>query len=90
MISGRYVDTFADATHGMLEGASLNAPYEFHWVRVLRVEAGQLVCTGGREVMRLPLKRRGKREFAEVTVRDPIFGPIAFKVAPFNGEERPG
>ena len=90
MISGRYVSSFAEATHGMLEGASLNAPYKFHWVKVLRIEDGHLVCTGAREEMRLPIKRRGNRDFAEVTVRDPLFGPVKFKVAPFKGEERPG
>lgn len=90
MIIGQYVSSFAEATHGMLEGASLDAPYKFHWVKVLHVENGQLVCTGGGEQMRLPIKRRGNRDSAEVTVRDPIFGPTKFKVAPFKGEERPG
>ncbi|BAQ50374.1 hypothetical protein [Methylobacterium aquaticum] len=86
-ICGRYVDTFAEATHGMLEGASLDAPYKFHSVKVLRVEGAELVCTGAGEEMRLPVRRRGKREFSEVTVRDPIFGPLKFKVAPFKDEK---
>lgn len=95
MISGNYCDTFAEATHGMPDGISLNAPYKFHWVKVVRVEGETLHCTGGGEPFALPIKklRHGtrdnwrKREYVEITIPDPIFGPQKFKVLPFKGEE---
>lgn len=87
-IIGRYVKTFADANMGMLEGASLNAPYKFHWVFVTAVEDDHIVCDGAGEKMRLPISRMGDREFSEVTIQDPIFGPLKFKVAPFKRDER--
>lgn len=89
MISGNYVDRFEEANLGMLQGASLNAPYEFHWLWITAVEDGHIVCRtrerGGRE-MRLPFKRGRKHDRAEVTVSDPIFGATKFLVAPFKGK----
>ncbi|MET0528616.1 MAG: hypothetical protein ABW003_09770, partial [Microvirga sp.] len=68
MISGKYVETFSDATHGKLEGATRKDPFEFHWVEVVRVENDELICRGAGALMRLPVKRRGTREFSEVTM----------------------
>ena len=68
MLSGSYVDTFSDATHGVLEGASRNDPFDFRWVEVVRVDGDNLVCTGAGKEMRLPLKRLGTHEYSEVTV----------------------
>ena len=89
MITGQYVDRFADANLGMLEGASLNAPYEFHWLWVNAIEDGHIVCStrerGGR-VLRLPIESGPKRDRATATVKDPIFGPTQFHVAPFKGQ----
>lgn len=84
MIVGNYVQTFAEANMGMLEGASLNAPYPFHWVFIKTVEDDHIVCTGGRVEMRLPFRKTPRGDRAEVTIRDPIFGPTKFEVAPFK------
>lgn len=90
MISGVYVERFRDANLGMLQGASLNAPYEFHWLWVTAVEDEHIVCRtrlhGGRE-MRLLFERLRTHDRAEVTVADPIFGPTKFMVLPFKGEQ---
>jgi len=90
MIIGNYVETFAKADMGMLQGASLNAPYEFHWLYVKAIEGKEIIFMTrdhglGREI-RAPLKVRKdrKRQFSVVTVSDPIFGPIKFEVAPFR------
>lgn len=83
MIVGNYVKTFAEADMGMLEGASLNAPYKFHWVYLIRIDDDHIVCTGAGEEMRLPFRHIKGRDWADVTVQDPIFGPTKFTVAPF-------
>ncbi|HEY4545902.1 MAG TPA: hypothetical protein VIG90_05695 [Pedomonas sp.] len=83
MIIGNYVKTFSEADMGMLEGASLNAPYKFHWVYLEAIDGKHIVCNGGGEKMRLPFRNVQGRDWAEVVVQDPIFGPVKFKVAPF-------
>lgn len=87
MISGRYVRTFAEANMGMLEGASLNAPYKFHWIENVECDGEHIRCTGGGEAMRLRVRRTRAGDRATVTVQDPIFGPIKFQVAPFKGKQ---
>jgi hypothetical protein len=87
VLSGHSVATFAEATHGLLEGASLNAPYPFHWVEVQRVEGRTLVCTGGGKPMRLPFRKTPLGERASVTIQDPFFGPQRFPVRPFKRED---
>lgn len=84
MIVGRYVETFDDADMGMLEGASLNAPYAFHWVFVKSVAPDQIICTGAGKEMRLPRRKVRGRDSCEVVVQDPIFGPTKFQVLPFK------
>lgn len=83
-LSGRYVKTFVEADMGMLEGVSLNAPYEFHWVYVKAVDGSHIVCTGAGREMRLPFRRTRRGDRARVTVEDPIFGPVDFEVHPFR------
>ncbi len=86
-IIGNYVKKFADADMGMLEGASLNAPYKFHWVYIQRIDGRELVVQAGGEEMRLPWRATARGDRAKVTVRDPIFGPIEFQVHPFKRRE---
>jgi len=88
-IRGHYVDTFAEANMGMLIGASLNAPYAFHWVYLKSIDGRHIVCTGAGIEMRLPFKRSSGRDKATVTVQDPIFGPVNFTVAPFLRDGEP-
>lgn len=89
MVIGNYCKTFSDATHGMPQGVSLNAPYRFHWIKVVRVEGNTLHATGAREPMEFKIKReRNGREFIDLTIQDPIFGPQLFKTYPFKGEEK--
>ncbi len=83
MIIGKYKKHFRDADMGMLQGASLNAPYKFHWVFLTAVEDDHIACTGAREEMRLPYRTTPAGDRAKVTVQDPIFGPIEFEVHPF-------
>ena len=84
MIVGCYVRRFADADMGMLEGSSLNAPHEYHWVTDVRVEGESIVCKGAGKPMRLPFRRTARGDRAVVTVTDPIFGPIKLDVHPFK------
>jgi hypothetical protein len=90
-IVGKYVTTFAEADMGMLEDASLNAPYKFHWVYLKSIEGDHIICTGGGDEMRLPFKSTPRGDRAIVTVHDPIFGPTLFEVHPFKrrAERRP-
>lgn len=85
-IVGNYVKTFAEADMGLLQDVSMNAPYAFKWVYLKRLDGQHIVCTGAGKEMRLRYRRRGGRDVAEVTVQDPIFGPLKFKVAPFLQE----
>ena len=89
-VSGRYCDKWADATHGMPQGVSLNAPYRFHWVDVVRVEGNVLHCTGAGEAIELPIKRErrrgGNRQYVVLTIKDPIFGSLQFKTYPFQSD----
>lgn len=89
MVVGNYCDKFSEATHGMPQGVSLNAPYRFHWIKVVRVEGKTLHATGAREPMEFEIKReRNGREFVDLTIQDPLFGPQMFKTYPFKGEDR--
>jgi len=90
MIVGKYVKTFAEGDMGMLNGASLNAPYKFHWVFVTAVDDDHIVCRAGREEMRLPYRKTPAGDRAKVTVQDPIFGPIEFQVHPFRRNDDEG
>ena len=83
MIIGNYVSSYEGADMGMLDGASLNAPYPFHWVYLKAVEADELVCVGAGNEMRLPIRRHRRGRRAQVPVNDPIFGPTLFIVEPF-------
>lgn len=90
-VLGRYVRTFAEADMGMLEGVSLNAPYDFFWVYLKAVERDFVVCTGGGKEMRLPYRSTKRGDRAKVTLQDPLFGPIEFEVHPFlQGEPKQG
>jgi hypothetical protein len=88
-VVGRYVATFNEADLGMLEGASLNAPYAFHWVKVHRVEGKTLVCSAAGDVMHLAIRRKHGRECAGIIFSDPVFGPTSFKLAPFKQDSTP-
>lgn len=82
-VSGKYVRSFAEADMGMLDGVSLNAPYPFFWVYIQSVEPNEIVCTGGGTPMRLRYRKTKRGDIAEVTIKDPIFGPLKFNVLPF-------
>lgn len=90
MIIGKYVQRFKDADIAMLDGVSLNAPYEFHWLFITSVTPETIVCrtreNGGREIT-LKYFACGARDLAEVTVEDPIFGPMKVTVIPFKRNE---
>ncbi|MEH3046490.1 hypothetical protein [Sphingomonas adhaesiva] len=87
VIVGRYVSRFVDADMGMLEGASLNAPYAFHWVTDVTVDGNQIVCKGADKPLRLPFRRTPRGDRATITIQDPIFGPTKFEVHPFKRSE---
>jgi hypothetical protein len=71
----------------MLDGVSLNAPYDFFWVHLKRIEGTHLVCDGAGKEMRLPFKRTARGDRATVLVEDPLFGPQRFEVHPFLEKE---
>lgn len=90
MVIGQYCKSFSDATHAMPQGVSLNAPYRFHWLKVVKVEGGEVHCTGAGEAMQFKIRRERNsgREFFDLTIKDPIFGPLQFKTYAFKGEDR--
>lgn len=88
MITGTYVDTFAEATHAMLNNVSTNAPYPFLWLKIERVEVEHIVCTARGEEHRLPYRSTGAGDMSSIVMQDPIFGPTRYPVVPFKGEEQ--
>jgi hypothetical protein len=85
-VTGRYMKTFAEADMFMLDGVSLNAPYEFFWGDLIAVETNHIVCTGAGKEMRLPYRSTGRGDRATIVVQDPIFGPTKYEVHPFLQE----
>lgn len=89
MIVGNYCNKFSDATHGMPQGVCLNAPYRFHWIKVVSVEGDTLHATGAGTPMQFKIRRqRDGREFVDLTIQDPFFGPQMFKTYPFKDDGR--
>lgn len=92
MISGRYVKTFAEATHALPQGLHLNADYPFK-VPKCRVIGRMLELTpdGGGEPVTL-LIRHGKRgqfvKHAQKSTFENVFGRKAteFRFLPFRDE----
>ena len=86
MISGQYVDKFADASHVMAEGMSLNSPYRDQaWFKIEKWDDGYAVILSNGELF--PIHTEGKKQYIWRVVNDPIFGPTGFRYVPFKGVE---
>lgn len=87
MLSGRYVKTFDEATHAILDGVSLNARYPFYWLKVIEIKGRELVCSVYGETHRLKFRRTKSGDRSSIVMEDMFFGNIKFPVLPFRGEE---
>jgi hypothetical protein len=89
MISGQYVKTFDEATHGMLDGANLNAHYDFYWAKITKIEGSTLHVKVNGKDKEFPFQRTKNGDRARVSVQDRyrLFPPQSFWMVPFKGTE---
>lgn len=88
MISGRYVKTFDEATHAMLDGANLNARYDWYWFKIDKIGGRTIFGVAGGTPITVKFRRTKNGDRGTVTVRDMIFGDLKFPIVPFNGNEK--
>lgn len=95
MISGRYVKTFAEASHALPEGMHMNADYPFMLPRIKSLDGRKMVILGygGTEAsVEIKRKRVGERAYIEQSstferiYRRP---PQRFELHPFKDDKTP-
>lgn len=62
-LSGQYVDTFAEATHALPGGMSMNADYPFMLPKIVKIEGDQITIVGKRGETATAKIRHGSREW---------------------------
>lgn len=65
-VSGRYVDTFAEATHALPDGMHMNADYPFMLPRVVSVTDGVVTIREGSNETSFPIRKHAGREVGTV------------------------
>ncbi len=93
MLSGKYSDTFKNATHALPDGMHMNADYPFMLPKIVRKDSSQVTLQGhgGAEVT-APIRRRNGREFCFIEQKstfERIYNrkPTRFKCFPFIDEK---
>lgn len=95
MLRGTYVKTFAEASHALPQGMSLNADYPFMLPRIRRLAGKELVIVGyGDREATVKVIRRGGAEHAfieQVSSFERLFNrkPTRFRLLPFKDENTP-
>lgn len=95
MISGRYVKTFAEASHALPDGMHMNADYPFMLPKIDRIEGDRIFLTGSRgEVASFEIQGKGAREFgflSQSSTFEKLFHrrPTVFKMQPFKDDNTP-
>lgn len=95
MISGRYVKTFAEASHALPDGMHMNADYPFMLPKIEKIEGMMVTITNGRETAQFRINRGPRGEFGyldQVSTfeRFMSFGKATrFRMDPFKDENTP-
>jgi len=92
-ISGRYVKTFAEASHALPQGMHMNADYPFMLPRVVRLE-GSTVVLKDRLEGSFAIRRCGDQEHCIISQSssfEELFSrkPTKFKALPFKDDASP-
>jgi hypothetical protein len=91
---GKYVPTFAEATHALPEGMSMNADYPFMLPKIDTIAGDSItvVGRGGQTATATITRRRGRESFelAQESTFESLFGrrPTTFTFLPFREEDR--
>jgi hypothetical protein len=94
-VCGKYVKTFAEASHALPDGMHMNADYPFMLPRIVKLEGGEVVLKGRDGDGRFKIVRGGDgREYciiAQSSSFEKMFGrpPQKFKTYPFKDERTP-
>lgn len=89
-LSGKYVRTFADATHALPDGMHMNADYPFMLPRIIDRDAKTITIEGRRgQQETLPIKHDHAGEFCELhqsSSFERMMGqtPTKFRLLPFK------
>lgn len=92
MISGKYTDTFCDASHAVASGMHMNADYPFQCPIILSINRKQITIQNSRgETKTVKIIRRNGREYfwlKQSSSFEKLFGklPVKFKFHPFKDE----
>ena len=94
-VGGRYVKTFAEASHALPDGMPMNADYPFMLPRISKLEGSEIVLKGRNGDASFKIERdTSGREFcviAQSSSFEKLFGrpPQKFKTYPFKDENTP-
>lgn len=94
MVSGKYVQTFAEATHALPEGMHMNADYPFKLPAIVRTDGKQVTLrgSGGVETTAAIKRKHGDgREYCDIeqsSTFEKIYRrqPTLFRCYPFKDE----
>lgn len=93
MVIGRYVKTFAEATHALPQGLNLNADYPFKVPRIKQIRGAVVTIVGerGDEVPFVIQRGRDGQEYGTLLQSssfEKLFGkrPTVFRMEPFKDE----
>lgn len=94
-VSGKYVRTFAEASHALPEGMHMNADYPFMIPPVRSTDGRTVTLAGeGGRTETVPIKRAKGREYCELAQSSTFERlyrrrPTTFKFHPFKDERTP-
>lgn len=93
-VTGRYVKTFAEASHALPIRMHMNADYPFMLPRISKLEGDEVTITNGREsttftIAKLPKGERGY--IAQSSTFERMFNrePTRFELWPFKDQNTP-
>lgn len=92
---GRYVETFAEATHALPQGMHMNADYPFMLPKITAKDGKSITIVGRRgETATVPIRRDARGEYsaiAQCSSFEVIYNrkPKRFRLLPFREENKP-
>lgn len=93
MICGRYVRTFAEASHALPQGMHMNADYPFMLPPITALDGNKVTIRGGRgELQTFTIQRGSSGEFGHIeqsSTYERLFSqpPHRFTLLPFKDEK---
>jgi hypothetical protein len=93
---GKYVSTFAQATHALPDGMHMNADYPFMLPKIQSKDASTITIVGrGGQTVTATIRRNRSGEFCEIaqsSTFERMFGrqPTKFRFLPFRDETARG